>query len=134
MVADTLIYILCVTSVAYLTRVFLFDGSTGPFESNTKVVVEDGTYEGFVDLWDRVRQIFGVYRVEDAGNGIENWHTTIRVELWKCPKCLSFWVSFLASVPFTLFIHEYALFPIVHLSITFMAQFLVFLQLRIEGD
>lgn len=128
-------YLQCCAAAAYIVRVLLFDGTTGPFESSSKIVVDNGTHEGLVDLWDRVRAVFGVYRIEDGGNGLTYWHTTSRTDLWRCPKCLSFWCSFLTSVPFIILTHQpYYTAPFVHLSIVFVVQFVVFLQLCVEGD
>lgn len=132
------LYVLCCATAAYIVRVLLFDESTGPWESTVAVVydrVDDGLYRYSVSLWDRVRRLFGAYRVEDTENGLHIWHTTVRIALWKCPKCLSFWVTFLVSGPFIFIAHSpFWLFPVVHFSMVFFVQLSVFGQLRVEGD
>lgn len=129
-------YIACVFSLAYLVRVLLFDGSTQPFENKVNYV-EDGVGNGAgtypVGLFDRFRRCFGAYKVEDA-NGVKVWKPTVRMDLWRCPKCLSFWVSFVASAPFTFLMTDWYLFPVVHLSMVFCVQFIVFLQILVEGE
>lgn len=133
------LYVGCVLAAAYIVRVLLFDGSTGPFESNTELIVDNGTSADRVDLWDRIRRLFGVYSIQDAENGYTEWHTTVRADLWRCPKCLSFWLTLFVSVPFFLLTQEPALqcfftAPLIHLSMVFCVQFLVFIQLYIEGN
>jgi hypothetical protein len=127
---------MCVSSSAYLVRILLF-GSNGPFEDVQKFVVDNGTHEGSVHLFDRIRRLFGAYQIEDTGEGTFVWRTTPRVGVFRCPKCLSFWVSFLVSVPFIFYLGTqssdyFLLYPAVHLSITYWAQFLVFLQMTFE--
>lgn len=127
-------FILLCAAVAYVVRILLLDGTVGPFQSKTDFVVDgatDGASADPVDLWDQVRRLFGVYRVEDTGNDIRLWHTTVRADLWRCPKCLSFWVTFLASAPF---IYYYQLPVYYHLSMVFVVQFMVFVQLWFEGE
>jgi hypothetical protein len=67
---------------------------------------------------------------------VEVWDVRIpRMEVWMCPKCLSFYIA----APFTLI---WAVSTpvnlldamLVHLGIAFVAQFSVFLQLRIEDN
>lgn len=135
------IYAACVFAVAYVVRILLYaPETTQPFLSKREIVrdgLDNGageTSEHLVGLFDRFRRLFGAYRVEDVGNDVKIWHTTIRMDLWRCPKCLSFWASFFVSAPFCFSYTEWYLFPIVHLSIVFLSQFLVFLQLAIEGE
>lgn len=129
-------FVASVFAVAYCVRVLLFDGSIQPFQ-NLKNYVLDGANDGAgtypVGLFDHVRRLFGAYKIEDA-NGIEVWKTTVRMDLWRCPKCLSFWVSFVASAPFTFLFTEWYAFPVVHLSIVYCVQFLIFVQLWFEEE
>lgn len=115
--------ILAAFAVAYLVWVFLFDletGGVGPFRSKTKIFaehrrVEDGSpdpdYQLFIyhiTLWDRIRQwLTRAYRIEktpymawEPEDEIEEvWiKNDNRMQVWECPKCLSFWMS----IPLTL--------------------------------
>lgn len=100
-------------AVWYLTHIFVLkeDGTdTGPLRSSTKVILtfdyQTNTMSRRpVNLFDRIRSLFGVYRDTDK----EEW--TVREDApgpWFCPICLSFWVSLLLTfiyliVPFIAF-------------------------------
>ncbi len=135
---------------AYALRVLIFELSApGPFEASTAFVADfstGGAPARMVNLFDRVRRLFGVYRVVvDEKSGLRLWNVwEPRAQVWRCPKCLSFYVSIpftlcvLIAMPgqgFSLRLGEYlALLPLVHGAIVFIAQFLVFLQILIEEN
>jgi uncharacterized membrane protein YqaE (UPF0057 family) len=120
-------YGLLVLTTAYLVRVFLFDGSIGPFEDEHSVIVDDGEIIGHPDIFDRVRALFGAYqRIKKDGTAF--WHVRqSRMAVWRCPKCLGFWVSMLINIVyFLLTFMPIMLFPFYVLSIAFLAALLVF--------
>lgn len=131
-----LLFVLCILADAYLVRILLFDDSTQPFESEKKVVRNSYGLSGpdthLVGFFDQVRRGFGAYRIEEGENEIEYWYTTVRIQLWQCPKCLSFWLTFLFSGPFIVYTGVWLFAPLVHLALVFCTQFLVFTQLAIE--
>lgn len=112
-------------AVYYITDVLLLvesDRDTGPFEEKDKEVIWAKVYEyegerslikdtRFVNLWDRVRRVFGLYDIvkndpyEDEENPVvtEFWYVRQeRYQVWQCPLCLGFWVSILPSIVISL--------------------------------
>lgn len=129
-------YLLATLSVAYLTRVLLFDAhGTGPFPSaESKIVVDEGPVRA-VHLFDRVRRVLGAYEIVDS-----LWFVrSKRMEVWECPKCLSFWMAFVGAVPVIMLVAlDYGalalvVYPFIHLSMAFCSSFLVFKHLEIES-
>jgi hypothetical protein len=119
-------------SVAYVTQFLLLerkDHHEGPFKNRNVVVMFPGTDDGEVIVYehkqyaamqDYFRRFFGAYRVDE--NGV--WIVTDKAEVFTCPFCLSFWTTFLASIPVIILLHVYIqnpimaalFFPFLHLS------------------
>lgn len=117
-------FILCATfACAYLTQALRFDGSSGPWPSHTLVVrvnhVEDRPIDRPVDLFDRFRRLFGAYIVND-----NVWTVNpLRIPVWECGFCLSFWVSLIICVPYlAVFMYPLWLFPLVVLMVAQASQ------------
>lgn len=129
----------------YVLRALLLEekiSHEGPFRSKTRWVIfeqpspySDGrrlpweaSFHQRVALFDWIRRLFGVYSVEG-----DHWFIRQHwlAELWTCPFCLSFWTSFLFSVPYALhtldarsgaiFLFQ---FVVVHLMISIVSQVL----------
>lgn len=135
-----LLGLLLATSCAYVLRVLLFEeAGTGPFMSREAFVTIDGVVVRPVHFFDRIRRLFGAYRVS-VDPDIQKWEVfPSRMLLWMCPKCLSFWIAMpysvlLASVMGAENLRYGLLWPIVHFSVAYVAQALVFLNLRLEGE
>lgn len=86
-------FLIAALALAYLVRVMLLvekEDHEGPWPSNDqKVYFADSEHIQRVALFDRLRRLFGVYKVTD-----DIW--TVygpRAEMWTCPVCLSFWLS-----------------------------------------
>lgn len=100
-------------AAAYFTRVFLFQEKIshhGPFPSKKRFVrsmIRQGDtviqHQQPVTLFDWVRRLttrcYDIAEPDDLGDIY--WYTRpARMEMWTCPTCLSFWMSF----PFTLLV------------------------------
>lgn len=127
-------------ALAYLLRVLLFEAETrGPFESKTDFVLVNGVVVRPVNLFDRIRRLFGTYRVSKS-DGLGKWDIYVpRMLLWLCPKCLSFWLVSPAAIGLTVWmcmddLRYGLLYPVIHLALAFSVQALVFLNLKLEGD
>jgi hypothetical protein len=99
----------------------------GPFKSDSKVVVfpqqehyDSAAVETWIEtehrqavaLWDWLRRLDGVYRVE--GN---EWHVIPkRAERWTCSFCLSFWTTLPLTIFFTVVTGLWMWFFVVHLA------------------
>lgn len=125
-------------AVAYVVRVLLYDAhATGPFEASKHVVIDsqDPADCRCANLFDRVRRLFGAYLVAPGPDLTYVWYPyDPRMQVWRCPKCLSFWVAFMGSIP-TMVLSDISVwwFPIVHLAISFLASLFVFVLLVLEG-
>jgi hypothetical protein len=144
MILQELISVIVVSSfgAAYILRILLFDlHAPGPFESISAFVTGDTGTTRSINLFDRFRRLFGAYRVTER-SGLRLWAVwEPRMQVWYCPKCLSFY----SSLPFSVFTVIWAVgasslrdglmwaVPI-HLAIVFLAQLLVFIQMYVEGD
>lgn len=87
--------------VWYVSKVMLFENGDdvgGPLVSETEFIYDDVLHEQHpVNLFDRIRRaIFNPYHVHDGLWEVDQR----RIQVWSCPTCLSFWVSFLVSIPF----------------------------------
>jgi len=134
--------------MAYILRALILEEKVsheGPFRSPSKTVVfyvyewryNDGSkmiikrlpepeesHRQKVAMFDWIRRLFGVYEI--VGNEWkvrDHWLT----ELWTCPFCLSFWVSFLFSVPFSIIgfgltVDALLYWPVAHFSIAVVSQ------------
>ncbi len=83
---------------AYVTRSLLLTekfGHEGPFKAkNQFVAFPDSGHIQRVCLFDRLRRLFGVYTVENRGDGNRYWVVNEdKSERWTCPFCLSFWTA-----------------------------------------
>lgn len=95
--------------VYYLVKTLLFEeriSHFGPFvdkniivRSTSREVVDGKVNFSFHDqpasIFDKIRQsITKCYKVEIASDGKSYWFVDEeRIEVWTCPKCLSFWMS-----------------------------------------
>lgn len=120
---DSLVYVLAsVFTVFYLVLIFQFYEKVshfGPFQSKTRrmiylrrdmsgEVIEK--YEQPITIFDWVRRLFGVYRIEkeectdndtfDIGcEEGEVWFVRQeRMEVWECTTCLSGWVALIPAL------------------------------------
>lgn len=128
-------YIFLVFAAAYLVRVLLFDGSNGPFPCLNAEVVDGAEVVGHPTLFDWVRRLCGCYQVLKTDQG-ETWYVNpLRMQVWRCPKCLGFWVS-LVLVLLYWAIEPFALVRLgLYLFATpYFVGFLVFLMMRIEPE
>lgn len=90
---------------AYVTRALLLTEKSsheGPFKTPNHFVVFPGSgHTQRVCLFDWIRRIFGVYRVQKDQQGTSYWVVQMNAaERWTCPFCLAFWVA----IPFTAFV------------------------------
>jgi hypothetical protein len=132
------VMLVCGLSAAYILRILLFDEqAAGPFESKQAFLqLSDGQVARGINLFDRLRRLFGAYRVTEVEE-LKIWSVwEPRMQVWACPICLSFY----CSAPFTLVAVEKGVANslldgvLFYLAVTFVAQFLVFLQLCLEGE
>lgn len=74
----------------------------GPFASEKRhVYFKSEEYVQRVALFDWVRRLFGVYRVEKNPDGSELWVVVEdKAARFTCPFCLSWWVSFIFTAIF----------------------------------
>lgn len=112
--APILIIIIGILATYYITDVLKFDELTDqPFEGDQKIkfmqfvdkMNAEGAFEDYdlaeieynAGLFDYFRAFFGLY--DRSG---EVWVVNEkRLPMWRCPKCLSFWVSIPVSVVVT---------------------------------
>lgn len=87
--------VLYTLSVAYLTHVLLLSNDIGPFRSKKSTVLYTNGTTRPVNLFDRVRRFFGVYKVEGYV-----WEIKSEIAVWYCPYCLSFWINYLMLLLF----------------------------------
>ena len=107
-------------AVYFLTDTLLLvssDLDTGPFESEEDMVVwvkviSDGVVERDyrkVNLWDRVRRVFGLYEIMVNVQLDDDTSPTKAAErvwyikpersgLWTCPHCLGFWMGIIPAI------------------------------------
>lgn len=99
MIDQLLTAVLLGIPASYLLRVMLLqenDSHEGPFKSKTRTVYFSETkHSQQVALWDWIRRLVRVYDVEG------NIWTVNResAERFTCPFCLSFWTSWVISLP-----------------------------------
>lgn len=88
-------------AVAYITYILLYSNEfTGPIVKRNKFVYNSETFKSRpVNFFDYVRRILhNPYII--SGDG-ELWvEDENKLEVWSCYVCLSFWVSFLVSIPY----------------------------------
>lgn len=100
-------------AVFYLTSVLRFSiEDTGPYPQQRKDVAMGVINESTKDrdlvkrpvgLFDYLRRLFGVYAISKDVDGYEIWIIhNYRMQVWACPFCLGFWVSFVLSVFFVI--------------------------------
>jgi hypothetical protein len=99
MIEHMILGLLLGVPASYLLDVMLLQKRSdheGPFKSWTKrVYFSDTKHDQAVALWDWIRRLARVYDIE--GN---IWTVNAnRAERFTCPFCLSFWTSFVLSVP-----------------------------------
>lgn len=133
----------CGLASAYILRIMLFDPQMpGPFESQIAFVLgSDLRPARPVNLFDRIRRLFGAYTVS-GDNELKFWLPwEPRMSVWRCPKCLAFYVSSLPFIPGAVYLvsthslrYGVLLAVPAYLAAVFTAQFLVFVQLRVEGE
>lgn len=124
--------------VFYVTRSLMFTEKVshyGPFSSSKKFVTRvKNNYHQPVTLFDWIRRLsFNPYEV----NGDLWVIQEKRLEVWTCPFCLSFWVSFLGSAIFGITVQSNLLELItVHFSLAAMSAIINYLvdyvQLRLS--
>ena len=117
-------------ALAYFTKIFLFNlNASGPFESRM-FVRDNGEIGHPVNVFDRVRRLVGAYRITTE-NGIVFWDVyEPRMAVWRCPTCLSFWVSFVGSVSYAF--SQDGNPVLFHFALAFCVSFLVFLHLYVS--
>lgn len=126
-------FLLGVPATYVLRALFLErkDGHEGPFRSDTYDVYfperesKDGVIQlehyQPVSLFDRIRRVFGAYKIEGGRWIVLEGGAADR---FTCAYCLSFWTAFLFSVPFTLIDQNYLLFPVYHFGIAIVSLFI----------
>lgn len=137
-------YLVFIFAAAYITRVMLYDpDALQPFTNMTAWIHEDDENVGWVGLFDRARRLFGAYRVE-CEDGWSIWRVyEPRMSVFRCPKCLSFWVS--GSFVALFFARRLldglrcdflsvAEFVVLHLAAAYLCAFLVYLIQTLEGE
>lgn len=133
--------LLCMFAAAYGVVVLLFTSDAdGPFKAEDCFVIDESLDCGQVTVFDRVRRLFGAYRVERK-TGVTIWTVfEPRMEVWRCPKCLGFWLSSLVSIPYSVWlVHDLGdlrtllLVPIIQATFSFIVSFLSFIYLRVTG-
>lgn len=115
-------------AVSYLVRVLLFEERVshfGPWPSKNAIVRrlrkdEDGLimeYEQPVTFFDRVRQFFT--RCYDIDKKTNEWYVREdRMEMWTCPKCLSFWVAGAVVIPYLLLTGRWKDIPLAWVAVS----------------
>lgn len=136
--------LVCIPGAAYMLRVLLYDHeATGPFKAKQTFVKVNDTVTRQVNAFDWFRRVFGAYRVQPTeANGGSFWVVNPqRIDLWLCPKCLSFWLSTPWSVGIGVYlvlqtgdVRNLLLIPLLHLQVAWWTQFLVFYQLKAEAE
>jgi hypothetical protein len=93
--------VLLVFACAYITKALVFDIEGGPIglwstpDEVVKWQTADDAFERPVNFFDRVRYIFGVYKIEK-----NMWFVNpLRMAVFECSFCLSFWISVVLTVP-----------------------------------
>mgnify|MGYP005847519507 CR=1 FL=1 len=120
---DVILHILIMgVAATYPLKCLILEPKTsheGPFKSKSKhVYFRDEEHTQAVALFDWFRRLFGVYKVEgDIWRVVHN-----RYEYFSCPFCLSFWVAFLFSVPYTLITEQYLWSVVTHFAIAIISR------------
>ncbi len=116
----------------YLTAILLFDmQDVGPFPSGAARVrhtVDGALAHKPVDAFDRLRFLFGAYRITTSIEGHPIWFVRPHFMLvWICPACLGFWVA-VALTFFSFFVPQGQ--PLV--DIFAVAGIVLFLSMRVQ--
>lgn len=119
-------------TAAYLTRVLLFDGSIGPFERGNITIIDGTEVVGHPDLFDFVRRLFGAYKVVRDGEHVFWYVNDVRMTLWRCPKCLGFWISIIVNIAAFKFGFIQSFNFLTVFSTAFVVAFLVFAMRTLE--
>jgi hypothetical protein len=135
-------------AVAYITRVLLYEDRVshyGPWPSkNSKVVRMQRpageeilyTQEHPVTAFDRIRQATtGAYDVDKKTN---TWYVREdRMEMWTCPKCLTFWVAGAVVIPYCLLTGKWKDIPVTWMAVCglgYMAYNLSDVEIVVNND
>jgi hypothetical protein len=108
-------------AVSYLVRVLLFEERVshfGPWPSREATVVrirkegdEVSIYKQPVTFFDRIR--FWTSRAYEIDQENNEWYVREdRMEMWSCPKCLTFWMSAAVVIPYCLFTGKWKQIPL----------------------
>jgi len=95
----------------------------GPFLRKDHFVVFNSGHVQRFALFDYLRAFLGAYTKTVSNNQVM-WlvkDNTIGL-VWQCPFCLSFWVAFLFSIPYTIHINDILMFPVIHLGIAAISR------------
>ena len=109
-------------ATAYVTSCLVFEEKSEPWESAEEVVKwqeADGNHEKPVSAFDQVRRLFGAYKLEG-----KVWFVNpLRMALWRCNFCLSFWIALVLTVP-ALLVAGYSIWlvPLMVLAVAGAAQ------------
>jgi hypothetical protein len=114
-------------AVYYLTMILLFDiEDIGPFPSKKAYVQQANVGEKEVDLFDRFRYLFGMYRIEKDSAGMSVWHVRPYAALvWVCPTCLCFWVANVIGIAYTFVPESHLVIQLLGFAgfVTFLSRF-----------
>lgn len=120
-------FVVLALAQAYAVRCLLLeqkDGHEGPFKFGAVIYFPQTAHAQRACLWDRIRNLFGVYERQDDSPNI--WRVKQdAAERWTCAFCLSFWVSFLFCIPFCAYFDLILFYPVVHLALSYLSTVFV---------